>query len=240
MRFLLMLTVCFFSVSIWAQPVPSKTPTQQELAQITKMAQDGDAVAQYQLARLYRNGVGVTKNEAEALAWFTKSANQNYAPAQSTLGTIYRFGLLGTTQDTQKAIEWYQKAADQQFPPAQAHLGAMYALGQGVTQDDAQALQWYMKAANQNFTRAQAALARMYYRGNGVEKNAITAYKWAELATRTKNKQRQENAIKLRDKIGADMTPQDIQEAKRQVDIFLAKHPVKTKTAAQTTSKPAI
>lgn len=46
----------------------------------------GDAHAQNKLGEMYRNGIGVHKNENKAIDWFTKSANQGNVDAQKNLG----------------------------------------------------------------------------------------------------------------------------------------------------------
>jgi len=46
-------------------------------------------VAQHNIGVLYRDGMGVEKNDTEALAWFQKSADQGYAKAQLSLGQLY-------------------------------------------------------------------------------------------------------------------------------------------------------
>ena len=57
-----------------------------------KSAEQGNAVAQCNLAQCYENGSGVTKNYAEAVKWYRKSAEQGYAAAQFNLGVCYDKG----------------------------------------------------------------------------------------------------------------------------------------------------
>ena len=47
-----------------------------------KMATKGDAQAQYRLGVLYETGKGTKASYDEALAWYKKSASQNYKPAE--------------------------------------------------------------------------------------------------------------------------------------------------------------
>jgi TPR repeat protein len=49
-------------------------------------AEQGDAAAQNELGKLYLDGRGVSKDYAEALRWFDKSADQNDTHAESALG----------------------------------------------------------------------------------------------------------------------------------------------------------
>src|SRR3954463_9678392 len=49
-------------------------------------AQKGDREAQHTLAFMYRDGKGTKRNDAKAIAWYRKSAEQGYAPAAYNLG----------------------------------------------------------------------------------------------------------------------------------------------------------
>jgi TPR repeat protein len=51
-------------------------------------------VAQNNLAGLYRDGQGVSKDYVQAASWYRKAAEQGVAEAQSNLGAAYRFGYL--------------------------------------------------------------------------------------------------------------------------------------------------
>ena len=45
--------------------------------------------AQYNLGVCYAKGQGVAKDEVEAVKWYRKAAEQNYAEAQYDLGYCY-------------------------------------------------------------------------------------------------------------------------------------------------------
>ena len=47
-----------------------------------------DAVAQTLLGMMYQNGKGVPQNDAEAVQWYRKAADQDQAGAQFNLGLI--------------------------------------------------------------------------------------------------------------------------------------------------------
>src|SRR5206468_6802374 len=63
------------------------------LAEIRAGADKGDAKAQYELGAAFLLGtLGVAKDEVEAVKWFRKAAEQNYAFAQFMLGACYHDG----------------------------------------------------------------------------------------------------------------------------------------------------
>ena len=89
---------------------------------IRQAAEKGDAEAQFNLATMYTNGEGVTKDDAEAVRWFRRAAEQGHAAAQYNLGVSYANGE-GVTKDDAEAIRWYRLAAEQGHAAAQYNLG---------------------------------------------------------------------------------------------------------------------
>lgn len=76
-----------------------------------KLANQGHAVAQYNLGVMYDKGYGVRQDYAKAVEWYTKSANQGDAQAQNNLGVMYHNGQ-GVRQNYRTAKEWFGKACD--------------------------------------------------------------------------------------------------------------------------------
>ena len=111
-------------------------------------ADHGDRAAQYNLGRLYSQGLGAPANPAGALLWFRKAAAQGHPGAQFELGQAYRNGQ-GVPRDLAAAAGWYRKAAAQGYAGAQSHLAAMFASGEGSPRDGAQAARLYRDAAEQ-------------------------------------------------------------------------------------------
>jgi TPR repeat protein len=110
------------------------------------LAEQGDALAQYNLGVLYRKGRGVPQDDVQARQWYEKAAAQGQAKAQYNLGTLYLNGG-GVPKDYQQALRWFRMAADQGEALAQTKIGIMYDDGQGVPHDFVQAHKWYNLAA---------------------------------------------------------------------------------------------
>lgn len=72
-------------------------------------AENGNANAQAYLGYCYREGVGVVRDDVEAVKWFRKAAEQNNADAQYNLGVCYRDGQ-GVVKDEPEAVKWFRKA----------------------------------------------------------------------------------------------------------------------------------
>ena len=75
-------------------------------------AEQGNALAQYNLGWMYRRGQGVPQNDKTAVKWYTLAAKQGYAGAQYNLGAMYGKGK-GVLQDYVRAHMWYNLAASQ-------------------------------------------------------------------------------------------------------------------------------
>jgi len=144
---------------------------------LLESAEQGDALAQFQLGMTYLQGRGVKQNYAEASKWLRKAAEQGDAGAQHNLGIMYERGV-GVTQDFKEAAKWYRMAAEQGVADAQFNYGGMYLQGKGVPQDYAEAAIWIRKAAEQGKSTAQFNLGVMYAKGNGVPQDYTEAVKW--------------------------------------------------------------
>jgi len=132
---------------------------------------------QFSLGKRYYDGLGVAKDEMEAVKWFRKGADQNHAGAQYMLGTCYHSGR-GVAKDEMEAVKWFRKAAEQDHAGAQYKLGICYHSGRGVVKDEMEAVKWYLKASKQNHADAQSILGFCYLNGHGVAKDKTEAVKW--------------------------------------------------------------
>ena len=73
------------------------------------LAEQGNAVAQYNLGVMYAKGKGVIENDKKAVRWYRLAADQGNAKAQNNLGVMYHNGE-GVLQDNKKAHMWYNIA----------------------------------------------------------------------------------------------------------------------------------
>ena len=120
-------------------------------------AEQGDAVAQLQLALMYQHGREIQQDLNQAFQWMRKSAEQGDADAQFHLAFMYSNGE-GTPQNLNQAFQWMRKLAEQGNAEAQYNLSVMYNIGEGVEHDEEKALYWLKKSADQGFIQAQDVL----------------------------------------------------------------------------------
>jgi TPR repeat protein len=161
-------------------------------------------------AAYYFCGQGVAKDYVEAVKWWRKAAEQNYALAQYNLGLCYENGQ-GVAKDEVEAVKWFRKAAEQGDAKAQYNLGVCYRTGEGVAKDPIGAAKWFRKAAEQGDAEAQCDLGLCSTRGEGVARDEVSAYKWLSLASAQGN----ENAKGAKSALAQQMTPEQIAKGSR-------------------------
>lgn len=140
-------------------------------------AKSGDAEAQYNLGVYLMLGIGVTKDEKEAVDWFHKAAEQGFANAQYILG-FYLIRGIGVTKDEKKAVYWFREAAaqghndargfiqiiDPDDPLNQYFLGRTLEtgvdLGVDCEKNSSKSMLWYCRAATQGYESAIHALTK--------------------------------------------------------------------------------
>ena len=136
-------------------------------------AKEGHADSQFNVALMYERGIGVGKDEKEAVVWYSKAASQGNAAAQFNLGVLYENGR-GTKIDFVKANEWYRKASVQGDALAIGNLGMLYMRGQGVKENKVAGVALLLMSASldsspENYAKQNLASAR------GLTSEVVTA-----------------------------------------------------------------
>ena len=143
-------------------------------------AVQGDQVAQFCLGFMYRHGLGVMSDIEKAVTWYTKAAEQDFAPAQNDLGVIY--GLIGeeallvgdesAIMNFKQAQTWFTLAGKQGDPTALFNTGLICSYLANISTDTAEdrelyfvIVECYKRAAMQNYAPAQSELALIYLFG---------------------------------------------------------------------------
>ena len=165
----------------WFCRLHSVAEHQLDFQAVQVAADNGDAKAQFELARHFEKGNGVPKDYAKAVAIYAPVGGSRLCPGEGQLGYYYGKGL-GVANNPQEALEWYRKSAEQGNAVSQYAMGYIYSTGRGTPKDMDQAVQWWRKAAEQNLVKAQYALGELYFFGQrGTGTNCINyaeAAKW--------------------------------------------------------------
>ncbi|WP_162599588.1 tetratricopeptide repeat protein [Phenylobacterium parvum] len=138
----------------------------ESLKWLRKSAGQGYAPAQFELGKAYARGLGLKRDDAQAVALFSKAAGQGYPRAQVALGQMYESG---RTVEPSKAIarDWYLRAGLQGDPEAQARLGDLASRAVSVraydrtydTPDPLEAARWFALSGDRQAT--DLAMRRM-------------------------------------------------------------------------------
>ena len=137
-------------------------------------AADGNALAMYDLGRIFSDGIGRNADPEQAQVWYAKAlaaflAVEQQRPnrcAEYRIGKIYAAGI-GTEQDHEAAAEWLTRSAEQNYAYAQYSLAKLYSEGKGVPQNHKTALHLYEQSAAKGFPYAAWELGKLYRDGVG-------------------------------------------------------------------------
>ena len=129
------------------------------LKMLAPLAEQGDAIAQVNLAYMVYSGKGTPADAAAAAKWYRLAAERGDAYAQYSLGVMYENGK-GVPQSLQEAVKWWRLSARQGYADAQYNLGAMYYNGRGVAKDYVRAYLWKSLAAAGTLTTVPQRKAR--------------------------------------------------------------------------------
>lgn len=158
-------TVCLNGCSLLVDPVWQSA------------AIDNNDSAQYVLGYNYENGIGVERDECEAVKWYKKAAENGNGAGAYSLGLAYSKGQC-IERDDKKAFFWLQMAASHGIPGAQWRTGLSYMGGWGVARNYNEAVYWFKQAASQGYLYAATDLGICYFNGLGVAENRSEGIKW--------------------------------------------------------------
>lgn len=155
---------------------------QEALRLFRSEAEQGNALAMYDLGRMWADGLGVEADPDAAVEWYRKALNaflsaEKKLPERKKTYLQYRIGKmylagLGTDQDYETAAVWLDRAAEKSHKYAQYTLAGLYAKGQGMEKDLKRAFSLYHASAIQGNPYASYELAKMFRDGTGTVRSA--------------------------------------------------------------------
>jgi hypothetical protein len=136
-----------------------------------KLAESGNAAAQFLMACRYWRGIGVKESPEDALYWIEQSAGQGFPQAQNYLGVNFCHGGFGeiymplahgSPKSPVQAVNWFRLAAVQGLPDAQLNFAQMYECGFGVNESAEASAKWYKYASpNRSWTFSSKGLPKI-------------------------------------------------------------------------------
>ncbi|PHS27279.1 MAG: hypothetical protein COA84_04620 [Robiginitomaculum sp.] len=174
-----------------SRAVPQRPPAGTRL-NIQQAAQNGDPVAQFQLASAKLDA----GNAREGAAMMLQAANRGLPVAQYRMGKLYEDGL-GVSKDEKEGRRWTERAANGGNQRAMHNLAMMFAEGNSVPQNYETAAKWFQEAARMGLTNSQYNLAFLYEQGLGVPESLAQAFAWYSIAAKAGDKGAGERAKEI-------------------------------------------
>jgi len=197
-----------------------------------KLAKKGNAEAQFKVGEMYETGFGVKADQAEAMNWITKSAEQGHETASFKL-LYWDIEKNGVNDENKDKFEALKSKANEGNAQAQYYIGKMYSRGVGVKKNSNKALGWLNKAALVGVLEAEreATLVRENQQRWALEKQRRDEKKRAELKAKQDRDRlaKQEKQRKLQ--------AQKQAEAKARADAAAKKNAASAAAAADAQSK---
>ena len=140
------------------------------VGELERLAERGDAHAQYLMGRLYWDGPLLTPDSQKAKDWFTQAADRD------ALGKLL-FSDDIEMRDPDEGIRWMQKASENGNSYAVYRLGKEYLTGQ-VAKITTKAAGWFTRSAEAGNQYAQYMLGKLCLTGQGVAQDQAQAMVW--------------------------------------------------------------
>lgn len=121
---------------------------QKSLYWYEQLAFDGYPDAQFEVAKIYEQGIGIAQNLKNANAWYYQAYLSNNMEAGFVLANHLAQGR-GIEQNHQMALSLYNELANSHYEPAIFRMGEIYYKGLlGITKNRDIALQFFQKIPN--------------------------------------------------------------------------------------------
>lgn len=147
-----------------------------EPSQLEKLAQGGNAEAQYQLGMMCVENTSISEQNP-GVKWLTKAAEQGHFFARCELAQKFRDKANRWSKDAVKLFGELE-ARKENDTVAMYYLGLFYGSGTGTERNPAKAFDYFGKAATNGLSIAQYVFGFCYFDGYGVAKNPEKAVEW--------------------------------------------------------------
>jgi TPR repeat protein len=97
--------------------------------------------AQFFVAKMYEQGLGVAQNPRRAIRNYASAAEHGLIDAMNALGTLFSTGVM-LGKNYKEAFRWFHQAAMAGDTEAQGRISLMYKNGQGISVDIVSASSW--------------------------------------------------------------------------------------------------
>ncbi len=145
-----------------------------------KAADAGSPAAQYYMAFMFRNGIGVEKDPGISLMYALSSMEYEFPRAYRNIAFLYEYGEF-VDKDLEKAKEYFKKAIDLGDHLSLCYLGGIYKFDEGNNDESVKCYKQAVEYANEGKIKSGIPYFRMgqsYLFGTGVEKDLELSVKY--------------------------------------------------------------
>ena len=147
------------------------------------LASGGDPSAQFNIGVMYANGLGVDRDMAAAMDWWTRAARQLHVRSAHNLALAMLSGEPKTNgaavePDYPGILRYLKIGADAGYPNSEYTLAKLYEEGVGVEKDQRRAAELFLSASIKGFAKAQYNLGKVYRDGAGMPKSESMSLFW--------------------------------------------------------------
>lgn len=189
----------------------SNEPNKLLYEKLSKLAEQGNAAAQYNVGMMLNNGIGSKQDLSKAFAWFQKSAATGDPLAAYKVG-CYLGGQFSSVVpvDEQQSFEHKLIAANAGYDLAQHDVGVLYYKKQKFEE----ASHWWKLSAEQGSDSSLFALSSLYQEGKGVPRDNMLAYKYFMLGKVVSEQEVPKEAQMNIDQLIVNISPEQLKEVK--------------------------
>lgn len=147
------------------------------LRTLRRLAEGGNATVMHRLGRMYAGGIGVARDDTEALGWFRKGAAAGNINSTAMVAIALIEGR-GAGKDPQEGVYLLRAAAEKDNHEAMYRLGVLLVQGKVVEKDLAEAVRLLSRAAAAEHVPSMVDLGVMHQQGLGLTVNFSEAARW--------------------------------------------------------------
>ena len=149
----------------------------QAAERLERLAEQGDAHAQFVMGQLCRDGPLLIPDSQKAKRWFTLAAERGMPEAQYALGKLL-LSEAPEVHDPEEGLRWLRRAAQEGSTYAAYRLGKEYLTGKHTPKSGENAVHWFYLSAKRGNPFAQYMLGKLYLEGKCVPRDQEQAVQW--------------------------------------------------------------
>ncbi len=210
---------------------------------LDRPSSEGSIQANWLTGHMYRKGLGVPVNVANAFKHYSRVA-EDYVDHRSEVSGNERYFVMdslahtadylrkghkkaGVSQNVNRALHFYQTAASAGHAGAQYGFGIMYLNGEGVAMDRSYGMRWLGTAAQKRYAPAASLLGDIYKDSD----DDVRALVWYKIAADTAESSLKVKVSRKYESLVAGVSQKQMDEVNRLYNQWSNRFPIRTRQA---------